>query len=199
MLIFTFCFFQLSTMVWNFLQAAKHPGRLPNETAGNDPFWTFTTCILKKFTAVSLLQVHNMTIRHGRMTENPAHSLMFVNCTGICYVPPFCSFSACCLLCGSFVHRLGPDLALVVSSNNVDISQTKRWSDTGSYSWWFTGKQIVQEKKKTHTHTHTHAHKCEHITKVFSPDYSLHCTSKGRGNVKYATNWGDVQRLAQRV
>lgn len=50
-----------------------------------------------------------------------------------------------------------------------------------------------------HIRIHTHAHKCKHFTKVFSLDYSLHCTSKGRGNVKYATNWGDVRHLAQRV
>lgn len=114
---------------------------------------------------------------------------LFWNSTLVRYFPPLYPsttttlHAACCLLCASFVRRLGLDLAAVVSSNNVDISQTKRWSDTGSYSWWFAGKQIVKKKRETESererrvtaNTHTHArrckytHKCSRFTKVFLP------------------------------
>lgn len=48
--------------------------------------------------------------------------------------------------------------------------------------------KLLRIKKKegggVHKHTqaqaHKYAHNCSHFTKVFSPDYSLHCTSKGR-------------------
>lgn len=93
--------------------------------------------------------------------------------------------AACCLLCASFVRRLGLDLAPVVSSNNVDISQTKRWSDTGSYSWWFAGKQIVKKKKKeeeetTNAHTHTNIHSNVHTSQKSFP-LTIHCIVLAKG------------------
>lgn len=60
------------------------------------------------------------------LTEKQANSLVFLKlyCGEIFSAVPL--HAACCLLCASFVRRLGLDLAPVVSSNNVDISQTKR-------------------------------------------------------------------------
>lgn len=96
-------------------------------------------------------------------------------------------FSFCMLhvvFCASFVCRLGLDLAPVVSSNNVDISQTKRSSDTGSYSWWFAGKQIVKKKKKeeetTNTHTHTNIHSNVHTSQKSFP-LTIHCIVLAKG------------------
>lgn len=37
-----------------------------------------------------------------------------------------------------------------------------------------------EQGNRKHTRRCKYTHKCSHFTKVFSPDYSLHCTSKGR-------------------
>lgn len=175
---------QLSTVVWNLLQAAKYPGRLFNETPGN---WMHLILPLHVSRDECLFCTSKEREKKKKAKPQPVYFLCV--CFVVGYFLPLCS--ACCLFCASFVQRLGLDLVPLVSCNNVDISQTKCSSDTGSYSWWFSGKQIVKRKPTLYTQ---HAHKC-----LFSPDYSLHCTSKGRGTVKYATNWGDVQRLVHRV
>lgn len=64
------------------------------------------------------------------LTEKQAHSLVFFETLlwwDIFLHPVLLLHAACCLLCASFVRRLGLDLAPVVSSNNVDQTLIWHW------------------------------------------------------------------------
>lgn len=64
-------------------------------------------------------------------------------------------------------HRPNADLTLEVIPDDLLENKSLR-------------KKKRRRRNHKRTHTHKYTLKCSHFTKVFSPDYSLHCTSKGR-------------------
>lgn len=170
---FFFLYLQLSSMVWDLLQAVEHPCRLSNKTTGNHLVCTFSDSPLSDVVQV----VIDMCKQGKQRGRNESTAPLNRKKKKVQY---FFSTLACCL----------PSWAQLCCCY-VDISQTKHRSKNWSYSRWFTARQIFN----TYTHTHVRSQMLTTRKSLF-PRLLTAIPQQREG--KYATNWGDVQHVAQR-
>lgn len=159
--IFFFLYLQLSSMVWDLLQAVEHPCRLSNKTTGNHLVCTFSDSPLSDVVQVVIDMCKQGKQRGRNESTAPLNRKKKRYNTSSPHWRVACHLGLSCAAVMLTFHRPNTDLKTEVIPGD-----------------------LLQDKSLTHTHTHTCALKCLPLAKVFSPDYWLRYRSKGRGNMQ---------------